>query len=101
MMVNKYNKYQRILVPLDGFKLAEKALPYAQSLVVKFGSEIILLNVRLPAEDPYHPALESYLEKTSEIMKQDIQASTKFRLACAISPGTGMLHIENHTREKN
>jgi nucleotide-binding universal stress UspA family protein len=70
-------KYQKILVPLDGSKLAEKALPYAQSFTVKFGSEIILLSVRLPAEDPYHPALKSYLGKIAETMKQYIHTFIK------------------------
>jgi len=57
------DSYQKILVPLDGSSLAEEALPYARVLAARFGSEITLLNVRLPAEDPYHPALKSYLEK--------------------------------------
>ncbi len=64
--------YQQILIPLDGSKLAEKALPYAQDLAAKFDCKIILLNVRLPAEDPYHPALEQYLEKMANTLKRDI-----------------------------
>jgi nucleotide-binding universal stress UspA family protein len=40
---------QKILVPLDGSKLAEQALPYAEALAEKFESEIILLwVVQLP-----------------------------------------------------
>lgn len=36
---------QKILVPLDGSKLAEKALPYAEALAQKFDAELILLLV--------------------------------------------------------
>ena len=36
---------QKILVPLDGSKLAEEALPYAESLAQKFEAEVILVLV--------------------------------------------------------
>lgn len=39
--------FKRILVPLDGSELAEKALPYAEALAQKFGAELILLRVLL------------------------------------------------------
>ena len=67
------DKYQKILVPLDGSKLAEKALPYAQDIAIKSGSEISLLNVRLPAEDPYHPILKPYLDKVANNLNRDIK----------------------------
>jgi nucleotide-binding universal stress UspA family protein len=38
----------RILVPLDGSKLAEKALPYAGNLAEKFEAEIVLVRVIQP-----------------------------------------------------
>jgi nucleotide-binding universal stress UspA family protein len=37
--------FKRILVPLDGSKLAEKALPYAEALAQKFEAELILVRV--------------------------------------------------------
>ena len=39
MMINK------IMVPLDGSKLAECALPYAGELGAKLGAEVVLVNV--------------------------------------------------------
>jgi nucleotide-binding universal stress UspA family protein len=42
--------FEKIVVPLDGSKLAEVALPYAEELAGKMGAEIILLSV-LPSED--------------------------------------------------
>lgn len=40
--------FQRILVPLDGSRLAEQALPFAEGLVEKFGSELILVQAIPP-----------------------------------------------------
>lgn len=40
--------YQRILVPLDGSKLAEMALPHAESLASAFGAKLLLLSVVQP-----------------------------------------------------
>lgn len=42
--------YEKIVVPLDGSPLAEVALPYAEEIAGKMGSEIILLSV-LPSEE--------------------------------------------------
>jgi nucleotide-binding universal stress UspA family protein len=39
---------RKILVPLDGSKLAEKALPYAESFAKKFEAELILVWVLQP-----------------------------------------------------
>ena len=39
---------KKILVPLDGSKLAEKALPYAEELAAKLGAELILTWVLHP-----------------------------------------------------
>ena len=40
--------FHKILVPLDGSKLAEKALPYAESLAEKYGSELIFVRALPP-----------------------------------------------------
>ena len=37
--------HNKILVPLDGSKLAEVALPYAQEMAGRYGSEIHLITV--------------------------------------------------------
>jgi nucleotide-binding universal stress UspA family protein len=44
--------YKRILVPLDGSKLAEQALPHAASHAAQFGAEIMLLKVLGPLPEP-------------------------------------------------
>ncbi len=44
--------YKRILVPLDGSKLAEQALPHAGVQAGQFGAEIVLLKVLGPLPEP-------------------------------------------------
>ena len=39
---------KKILVPLDGSELAEKALPYAQALAQKFEAQLILVRILPP-----------------------------------------------------
>lgn len=41
--------YKKILVPLDGSPLSELALPHAEALAERFGSELVLLRVYQPA----------------------------------------------------
>ena len=40
--------YKKILVPLDGSKLAEVALPHAESLAIKYDAGLVLLTVVTP-----------------------------------------------------
>jgi nucleotide-binding universal stress UspA family protein len=54
-------EFRRILVPLDGSALAERAIPFATALAEKFESEILLLRV-LDIPEPTAPA--SHLEVT-------------------------------------
>jgi nucleotide-binding universal stress UspA family protein len=44
--------YQRILVPLDGSKLAEQALPHAAVHAEQVGAEVVLLKVLGPLPEP-------------------------------------------------
>ncbi len=86
----------KLLVPLDGSKLAETALPYAEELAIKIGYEVTLINVRSPAEDPYHPALEAYLKSVAEKTKNNIQTSLvknkgKGRKVKTVVVGSGIL----------
>jgi nucleotide-binding universal stress UspA family protein len=65
--------YKRILVPLDGSELAEIALPYSEELAEKLDSEIILINVRAPGEDPENPEHKAYLSKMTATVDQNIR----------------------------
>ena len=62
--------YQRILVPLDGSDRAELALPFAEELAAKLGSEIILLCASDSAEAEDYAKHEIYLEQITEVVKR-------------------------------
>jgi len=65
--------YEKILVPLDGSELAEIALPYAEELAGRLGSEVNLLAVSESAEtESYHEHL-IYVERMVESTKRGIE----------------------------
>jgi len=55
--------YERILVPLDGSRLAEMALPYAEEMAGRLGSKIILLSVAGSTEAREYHQHQIYVEK--------------------------------------
>jgi len=57
--------YERILVPLDGSELAERALTYAGAIAKRLKSEIVLLTVCEPGGCLERP-LTAYLEKSAD-----------------------------------
>jgi nucleotide-binding universal stress UspA family protein len=59
--------YERIIVPLDGSKLAEAALPYAEELAAKMGSEISLLTVLESGENVQSKKYKTYIKKMANI----------------------------------
>jgi nucleotide-binding universal stress UspA family protein len=59
---------ENILVPLDGSKVAEAALPYAQELAVKLGAGITLVRVK-EIDAPGQPIPELYLKAKAETLK--------------------------------
>ncbi|OGO00435.1 MAG: hypothetical protein A2Y58_04255 [Chloroflexi bacterium RBG_13_51_52] len=89
--------YKRLLVPLDGSKLAEIALPYAEEMARHLGSEIILVNVRTPAEYINKPEQREYLTVMAAKTEQNIKKSTdkpqgeKVKVASAIIGSPGIL----------
>jgi nucleotide-binding universal stress UspA family protein len=63
--------FKRILVPLDGSELAERALPFARSLAHLVGGNLILARVadgRRPFGDPVEAQIEAeaYLERLAD-----------------------------------
>ena len=55
--------FDKIVVPLDGSKLAEVALPYAEELAGKTGAEIVLLSVLQSAEQLEYENFCNYSQK--------------------------------------
>lgn len=67
--------YEKVLVPLDTSKLAERTLPYARAIGKAMGSQITLFTVGTPEMQPGQP-LEGYLEsKAAALREQGIKAT--------------------------
>jgi len=62
--------YHRILVPLDTSELAEVALPYAEQMAGRLGSEITLMSVSHSAGEKEQRVFRSYIEGTVEVTKE-------------------------------
>ncbi len=88
--------YKRLLVPLDGSKLAEIALPYAEEMARHLGSEIVLINVRTPTENIEHPEYRAYLTKMAATVEQNLKKSAdmprgeKVKVSSVIKGSPGM-----------
>jgi nucleotide-binding universal stress UspA family protein len=65
--------YERLLVPLDGSKLAEAALPYAEELAGMFDSELLLLEVCEPDQMEFSHMCQLYIEQMGKLAKQHIE----------------------------
>ncbi|MBN2462133.1 MAG: universal stress protein [Dehalococcoidia bacterium] len=65
--------YQKVLVPLDGSELAERAIPYAKAIAKSEGSEIILFTVSTNSERLDRP-MKAYLDvNAKELESQRIK----------------------------
>lgn len=62
--------YEKILVPLDGSEIAEVALPYAEEMAGRLGSEITLISVSHSAEEQDQQMFQSYIQKTVESVRE-------------------------------
>lgn len=66
--------FEKVLLPLDGTELAEKALLYAEIAAVSLDSELVLLHVRSPIGEPYRHMHQIYLDYLADTMRQKIKA---------------------------
>lgn len=88
--------FNKILVPLDGSKIAEKALPYAEEMAVEFGSKVTLLSAGAPEDTPQHDEYYEYLNKTSAALEAHMKKTghlppqKKVNITTAITGRTGL-----------
>ena len=63
--------FEKIVVPLDGSKLAELALPYAKELAARTGSQVTLLRVLTSSEAEDYDKNQVYLKGVAKEVKLD------------------------------
>ena len=71
--------YEKILVSLDGSELSELALPYAENLGMRLGSEITLIHICEPPGSESSHMHQLYVELVSETTKKHLQGKTKVK----------------------
>ena len=64
--------FKQILVPLDGSRFAELAIPYAEELAEAFNSEVSFLFVCDTPQCQQRYEHQVYIEKTAELVRQHI-----------------------------
>jgi nucleotide-binding universal stress UspA family protein len=69
--------FQKILVCLDGSKLAEQILPYAAEQAVRFGSNLVLLQVVSLASVPAPTGIESVPVAVPDNLLAEAEAAAK------------------------
>jgi len=68
--------YQKILVPLDGSDLAERALPYAETIAQMKGSEVMLFTVSVSSGERMDRPMQAYLDiKAKELESHGVKGS--------------------------
>jgi len=72
---------ERILVPLDGSRLAECALPHAIAIARVFGSQLILLRVQESVADNHHPRVDSLAWRLGKADVEEYLRNTAERIA--------------------
>lgn len=99
--------YEKIIVPLDGSELAEIALPYAEEMAARLGSEVTLLHVCQLDDDPYRRMRTCYLDHMIETTEQGarscagIKARELTRPRAALVVGDPAEEIVRHACEEN
>jgi len=86
--------YKKVVVPLDGSPLAEVALPYAEEVAAKMGSDLVLLTV-LPSEEPEeYQNHHAYTGKIVDITRRQV---TKY----LENSGNDSIKVDTATRVGN
>jgi nucleotide-binding universal stress UspA family protein len=80
--------YTKVVVPLDGSPLAEVALPYAEEIAGKMGSDIILLTVLASEEPREYQNHHLYTKKIVDITGYQVKKYLKNTAAKTTKVGT-------------
>ncbi len=90
--------YRRILVPLDGSRLAEITLSYATEMATRLsGVEINLLHVSNPKEDSLLPMHRAYIEQAADSIRCQLKEGMMVKVKGKLIAGYPADEIINYT----
>jgi nucleotide-binding universal stress UspA family protein len=73
--------YKRILVPLDGSKLAEKTLKFTTELLKRMsGVEVVLIHVCSPQEGSMKPMHKAYIQQVAETTRKSLEQTVSIQV---------------------
>jgi nucleotide-binding universal stress UspA family protein len=78
--------YKKMVVPVDGSRLAEAAFTYAKELAGRLGTDVTILHVADPRESETMPMHQAYVNHSVEILKRRISEVMK-KLGKKQAPG--------------
>lgn len=99
-------KFQRILIPLDGSDCAENILPTVEKLATELKAELILLRVALantfPGWDPTEAQLKVVREAEEYLQKVEDRLKAKgFKVESHVRYGDDAEEILDHAAQKD
>ncbi len=102
----KMEKFQRILIPLDGSDCAENILPTVEKLATELKAELILLRVALantfPGWDPTEAQLKVVREAEEYLQKVEDRLKAKgFKVESHVRYGDDAEEILDHAAQKD
>jgi nucleotide-binding universal stress UspA family protein len=102
--------YKNMLVPTDGSKLAELALPYAEELAGRLGTRVTILHVVDSKGSETLPMHRAYVDRSADIVKRQVaeverklgkkQGADSVRVAGEVVAGHAAEEILRYTQEK-
>jgi len=93
--------FQRILVPLDGSKLAEQVFPHVAELAKAFGSEVVLVAVCEPEEKDYGHACRLYINNEVEQLSGAMEKGLAVTIKAEVLVGKPAKQILDYAEEND
>lgn len=91
--------FEKVLVPLDGSKIAEQVFPFVAELATAFSSEVICAGVCEPEESENSQACQLYQNNQAELLKSKI--GTNAKLKSIVLPGRAADEILSYAAKNN
>lgn len=93
--------FNRILVPLDGSKLAEQVLPHVTELARAFNPAVIIMEICEPGDSQYKRMCEIYIENQAAQLKKDLGETSTTVVKKAVLVGKPAPQIVSYAKKNS